>query len=231
MCVMRTLFSERSVLSAERQLLVALHQTTSGKPFEDIILDEYNKVVSAEARVLYLDVCTLHRFKVGIRAGLLSRVSGITLNSFQDRLFKPLEHVVRVYYDPSSRDYAYRTRHSVIADCVFRNVLADQEKRANQIVRIVRNMNVDYESDKIAFEQLIRGRELAELFSDRVMADRIFEAALMANADISHVEHQRAVFELHHPEVVHLDHCERWERPCKNRIIIIRRFYTLKQWL
>ena len=187
------------ILSAERQLLVALHEATAGKSFEEIVLDEYNKIVPLEAQTLYLDVCTLHRFKVGLRAGLLSRVSGITFNYFRDRLFKPLEHLVQVYSDTLSRDYAYRTRHPVIADMVFRHVLQDHEKRANQVIRIVRSMNVDYESDNVAFEQLVRGRDLADLFADRVLADRIFEAALEASASVSHVEHQRAVFELHHP--------------------------------
>jgi hypothetical protein len=186
-------------LSAERQLLVALHEATMGTPFQDIVVDEYQKVVPLEAQALYLDVCTLHRFRVGIRAGLLSRVSGITFNYFSDRLLGPLEHVVKVYFDPSSRDYAYRTRHPVIADMVFRSVLFEQEKRASQIIRIVRSMNVNYESDALAFEQLVRGRDLAELFDDRVMADRIFEAALAGSASVSHVEHQRAIFELNHP--------------------------------
>lgn len=186
-------------LSAERQLLVALHEATMGTPFRDIVVDEYRKVVPLEAQALYLDVCTLHRFRVGVRAGLLSRVSGITFNYFKTRLLNPLEHVVKVYFDASSRDYAYRTRHPVIADMVFRSVLSDQEKRANQIIRIVRSMNVNYESDSIAFEQLIKGRDLAELFDDRVMADRIFEAALAGSGSVSHVEHQRAIFELNHP--------------------------------
>jgi len=186
-------------LTAQRQLLVALHEATSGLPFEQIVLDEYNNIVPEEAKVLYKDVCTLHRFKVGVRAGLLSRVSGITFSYFSRKLLKPLEHVLFVYMDRRSRDYAYRTRHAIIADLVFRQILNDPEARANQLVRIVSCMNVDYSSDQIAFEQLIRGRELAELFSDRMYADRIFEAARRAKANPSHIEHQRAVFELRHP--------------------------------
>ncbi len=186
-------------LSAERQLLVALHEAISGgKPFEEIVLDEYDRLVPIEAKVLYLDVCTLHKFRVGVRAGLISRVSGITLESFRDRLLRPLEHVVSVYMDPSSRDYAYRTRHPVIADIIFRSALRSAAERSDQLVRIIRRMNVDYESDHIAFGELIRGRDLAELFDDRGYADRVFAAGLEARANVSHVEHQRAIFELNH---------------------------------
>lgn len=185
-------------LTADRQLLVALHEATSGEKFETIVFDEYKKVVPREAQILYLDVCTLHRFGVGVRAGLLSRVSGITMPQFEREFFKPLEHLVRTYYDVSSRDYAYKTRHSLIADFVFKQTLSEQEDRANQIVRIIKFMNVDYESDQIAFDQLIRGKDLAELFSEWGLGDRIFEAALSGTGNPAHIHHQRALFELNH---------------------------------
>lgn len=190
---------EHFVLSANRQLLVALHEATSGKPFEEIVLDEYKKLIPNEAQVFYKDICTLHRFDVGVRAGLVSRVSGVTFSYFDKYLLKPLEHVVHVYTDAASRDYAYRTRHPLVADWVFRQIFENQDERSNQIVRIIGAMNTEYESDSKAFNQLIRGRELAELFSDRVLADRIFEAAGKSGASPGHVEHQRAVFELNHP--------------------------------
>ena len=185
-------------LTAQRQLLVALHEATLGKTFEEIVLDEYTNLIPAEAQSLYLDVATFHRFRVPLRAGLVSRVSGINLEYFQTRLFGPLEHVVKVVYDWRSRDFAYETRHPVIADLVCQQVLQDPAERADQVVRLVRLMNVDYQSDQVAFENLIRGRDLARLFDDRVFADRIFQAAAEAAANESHIAHQRAVFELNH---------------------------------
>jgi tetratricopeptide (TPR) repeat protein len=190
---------EHFKLTAERQLLVALHDISSEKPFEEIVLDEYRNVVPSEARILYLDVCTLHRLGIGVRAGLISRVSGITFEYFQRDFFKPLEHVVRTYFDHSSRDNMYRSRHSLVADIVFRRALPDPTERVSQIIRIIRNMDVDYSSDETAFRQMIRGRMLADLFDNKSMAHQIFEAARQSGAPISQVEHQLAVFELHHP--------------------------------
>ena len=46
---------------AERQLLVALHEATLGKPFEVIVHDEYLRIVPETARQLYLDICTMHQ--------------------------------------------------------------------------------------------------------------------------------------------------------------------------
>jgi hypothetical protein len=63
--------------SAERQLLVALHEATLGIPFEEIVVDEFLRIEPAVARSLYLDICALHQFGAPVRAGLLSRASGI----------------------------------------------------------------------------------------------------------------------------------------------------------
>ena len=185
--------------TADRQLLVALHEATTGKSFEEIVFDEFLNVVPREAQSLYLDVCTFHRLNVPLRAGLVSRVSGITLEYFRSQLFSPLEHVVQVVFDRLSRDYAYQSRHPVIADLVFQQTLAEPERRADQIVRLIGCMNVDFQSDQVAFANLISGRELTELFDDRVLVDRIFQAASNATANVAHVEHQRAVFEINHP--------------------------------
>ncbi len=59
---------------ADKQLLVALYEATQGRPLEDILLEEYNRVLLTEAQELYLLVCTLNRFRVPVRASLVHRV-------------------------------------------------------------------------------------------------------------------------------------------------------------
>jgi cytochrome c-type biogenesis protein CcmH/NrfG len=184
---------------SDRQLLVALHEATTGKPFEEIVLDEYERVTPPTAKVLYLDICTLHRLGVPVRAGLVSRVSGITFDIFQREFFKPLEHVVFTHLDSASRDHVYRTRHPTIAEFVFGQALPDPIERAAQITRIVRHMDVDYDSDSEAFGKLVRGKTLADLFADKGIVAGIFRAALESGASPSFIDHQRAVFELNHP--------------------------------
>lgn len=187
-------------LSAERQLLVALHDISSEKPFEEIVLDEYRNITPAEARILYLDVCTLHRLGVGVRAGLISRISGITFEYFNRDFFRPLEHVVRTYFDYSTRDNMYRSRHRLIAEIVFREALPEAAERAAQITRLIRSMDVDYASDQAAFREMIKGRTLADLFANKRLALQIFDAAEESGASLSYIEHQRAVFETQHPQ-------------------------------
>lgn len=185
-------------LSAERQLLVALHEVTSGKSFEEIIIDEYRKINSREAQLLYLDICSIHRFGYNVRAGLISRISEIGFHQFQERLFKPLEHVIKVVHDARTRDYAYTSRHELISQIVFEQSLSNPHDKANQILRIVGSLNLDYSSDNDCFQQLLKGRSLAESFTDKGLVYQIYEAAEVDGANVGYLYHQKAVFELNH---------------------------------
>lgn len=186
-------------LSAERQLLVALHETTNRKPFQEIIADEYEKIIPAEAKQLYLDICTLHKFGVGVRAGLISRVSGIEFDHFQNRLIRPLEHVVSIYEDSQSRDFMYRSRHQIISSIVFDRAFKSSSEKSAQIIRMLNQMNLAYSSDSKAFKELVKGRSLAETFPEKQLCENIFEAAKSAGATASYLSHQRALLELNHP--------------------------------
>lgn len=183
----------------DRQLLVALHEVTSGKPLREIVLSEFKNILPPAAQVLYLDICTLHRLGVMVRAGLISRLSGIRFETFKERFLAPLDRVVSVLHDWQSRDFVYKARHRDIAQIVFEEVLRNPEDRANQIARIVGSLNTEYESDNRAASTLLKGKQLANEFSDRSLVERIFAAAGHAGLDKAFVLQQRAVFELTHP--------------------------------
>lgn len=190
---------ERLMSVHDRNLLVALHEATGGKPLREIVLSEYRNILPPAAQLLYLDICTLHRLGVMVRAGLISRLSGITFEVFGDRFLAPLERVVSVLSDWQSRDYVYKARHRDIAEIVFEEVLRAPEDRANQVARIVGCLNTEFESDDRAASTLLKGKLLANEFSDRSLADRIFAAGGHAGVDKTFMLQQRAVFELAHP--------------------------------
>lgn len=181
------------------QLLVALHEATEGKTFEEIILDEYENISPIEAKVAYLDVCSLHRFDIGVRAGLLSRIEGVNFNDFYKRLMAPLENIVSVNYDYKVGDYVYKSRHQNIADIVFSKTLLSAEEKSQQIIKIIRYLNVSYSSDNFAISQMIKGRFLAEEFTNKSLVNSIFNVAEDSGIHPGVVYHQKAVFELHHP--------------------------------
>ena len=184
---------------AQSQLLVALHEATLGRPFEEIVKDEFDRIIPIEAKRLYLDVCTLNRLGVPVRAGLISRVSGIRFHEFRERFLKPLEHVVSSRFDRYVGDRMYSARHQHIADLVFQLALPDGESRYEQILRIMHGMNVLYTSDYDAFRSLIRGRTVGELFGSLELGRRLYEHAERIVYRDAHLLQQRAVFEMTHP--------------------------------
>ena len=72
---------------AGRQLLVALHEATLAKPFEDIIADEYEEIQPELARLMYLGVSFLNQFGVPVRAGLINRLYNVGFVDFSEQFF------------------------------------------------------------------------------------------------------------------------------------------------
>ncbi|MBA5871794.1 MAG: hypothetical protein GDA68_17640 [Nitrospira sp. CR2.1] len=188
----REAFAER----AGRQLLVALHEATLGRRFEDIIEDEYYHIVPVEAQQLYLTICTLNRLNAPVRAGIVSRVHGIAFNDFKERFFGPLEHVVIAQKDHITKDYVYTARHPHIAEIVFERILRQQDDRYDVYIRCLRELNIDYSSDRRAFRSMVRARTLLELFPSQELAIKVFEKAFVVAGEDPYLLHQRGIYEM-----------------------------------
>ncbi len=183
---------------AGRQLLVALHEATSGRRFEEILHDEYSRLTPNMAKTLYLSICFLNQFNVPVRAGLVSRRFGITFEQFKDRFFAPLEEVVITINRKGVEDYCYAARHSHVAEIVVRNELASADDLYNEYIASLQELNVGFTSDKQAFQKLLQGKRLAEQFADSSLVQRIFEVAQEAwGSDDAYLFQQMALFEMH----------------------------------
>ncbi len=183
---------------AERQLLVALHQLTQGKPFEEVLRLEHQRISPEQARRLYLDVATMHQFSVSARAGTISRISGITFSDYQEKFFDPLQNIIRAEMDQYSRDYRYRTRHARVAQIVFTQACPSDDEKADQFCRLIAGLDFGYSSDSRALEQITKGRTLSGIFNERGTGTRIYEAAIAVAPNQAFLYQQWALFELHH---------------------------------
>lgn len=184
---------------ANRQLLVALHVLTRGLPFEKIILSEFEAIQPEEARRLYLDIATMNQFNVPVRAGTVSRASGIDFRDYQDKFFLPLKDIISTAVDPYTQDYVYRTRHPLVAEIVFRQVCRDDALRAEQFIHLIGGFDVGYSSDARALEGICRGRSLTDAFSEVEHARSIYRAAVDAAPKLPYLNQQWAIFESTHP--------------------------------
>jgi hypothetical protein len=181
---------------ADRQLLVALYEATHGKPLEELLVDEYHRIMLSEAQELYLLVCTLNRFNVTVRAGLVQRVMGLRFNDFEKRFLGPLSGLVFAELDPRSRDYAYRARHPHIADIVFRRVLDTQTKQSEQYIRVIEGINPSYASDNAAMRKMLSARNLRDLTGSLPERRRILKVAERVVGEDVFILQQQAILEM-----------------------------------
>jgi tetratricopeptide (TPR) repeat protein len=179
-----------------RQLLVALHEATLGKPFEEIILDEYRNIQPLAAQQLYLTVCFLNRFDAPVRAGVISRLHNIPFDLFKERFLGPLEQVVIHAFLREDDDYVYRARHPHIAEIVFRQAALSTQEKYHLYTQCLTALNVDYKSDRDVFGKLIRARSLIEMFPNYQDVKSIFQYAIKSVPDDAFPFHQLAVYEM-----------------------------------
>lgn len=184
---------------AGRQLLVALHEATAGRPFEDIVYDEYCTIPSPRARALYLTVCVLNRLGTPVRAGLISRLHGIPIGEFQERFFRPLDRVVYTMEHAGIRDFVYEARHPRVAELVYERALADSEERFDEYVRILRGLDVDYSTDRDSLVLLMKGRQVRNEFPDVAMARQLYDIAAEVAPGEAALFQQRAIYEMTSP--------------------------------
>lgn len=179
-----------------RELLVALHEATMGKPFEDIIFNEYESIRDEDAKSMYLSISILHRLGAQTRAGLISRTNKITFTDFETRLFKPLESIVFSKRNYHINDYVYLTRHQYIAEIIFERVLTKVSDRHDQYMKILSCLDVDYESDRHAFISMINARKLLQIFKDPMLIREIYNLANTRDPDNAKLLQQEAIFEM-----------------------------------
>ncbi len=179
-----------------RQLLVALHEATLGKPFSDIILDEYNSITNESAKKVYLTICVLHRLNVEVRAGFISRVHNIAFDEFETCIFKPLESIIYSIYSRKTGDINYVARHPHIANEVFERVLIDQDDKYDQLEKILLTLDLDYSSDYKAFRGLIKAAAIRDMFPNDDNSEKLYFSLEESYRNSDYYWQQRAIFEM-----------------------------------
>ena len=190
----------RAFAEADRHLLVALHEVTHGKPFEEIVIDECRSLTPQKAQQIYLDICTLNQFGAPVRAGVINRISGIPFTVYEREFFSPLQGVVLTQSNRYSGDYEYKSRHPRVASLVFKQAFPEDKDRVSQLERIVGCLDEGYDADRDAITGLIKARNLITLMTDVEQGRHVYDCMQELLGNRWYVLHQRANFELNHKQ-------------------------------
>ncbi len=182
--------------TADKQLIVALHEATSGLPFRDIVYNEYSNIQPEQAKNIYLTICALNRLDVPVRAGLIRRVHGVSFKDFEKKFFDPLEAVVYTERYTPAHDFAYRARHPWVAEVVFERALPTDRERHDLYLQIISALDIGYDIDRKAYRGLIRARDLLELISDPLLVRSIYDATQKLVSEDPYHHQQLAIYEM-----------------------------------
>ncbi|WP_460645917.1 P-loop NTPase [Leclercia adecarboxylata] len=181
---------------AGRQILVALYEVTMGKSFEDIVFDEYNNIEPEQARLIYRTICALNRLGVPVRTGIIHRIFGVPFEIFKQKFFSPLENIVQVINSSNNDDYAYQARHPLIAEFVFARTMLNEVDKEDLYFDLIGSLDIGYSSDKKAYREIIKAKNLMALFNDPLIVRRIYDAARQIGEFDDYYHQQIAIFEM-----------------------------------
>jgi len=190
--IQRIEFEER----AGRDLLVALYEATQGKSFQEIVTDEYHSIPDERAKEMYLTVCLMHSLGSFTRAGLLSRIHGVSFSEFEDLFFLPLENLIYSRRDYYINDNVYETRHRLIAEFVVSSILSNEQIKYDEYIKIISEIDIDYDSDMNAFFYITNAKKLLKNFRDPSKIRRLYKVAHKKSFNDAKLHQQEAIFEM-----------------------------------
>jgi len=199
----RSIFKEK----AHKQLLVAMREATEGDDFDRIIQNEYEDIPSELGRKTYLNICSLHRLGVPLRAGLLKRLSGVSFEDFKEKLLDPCERVIVTEYDDVIQTNLFRARHPHIAEIVCKHALTDGERIAESYMDILNKMDLGYNSDLYSFRELVRAGHIVDAMPSISYRRTFYDRALSLSGKDAFVYQQYGIMELRYNQ---LDRAEKY---------------------
>lgn len=169
---------------AEKELLVALRELTSGTRFDDIVTDEYEKIPSDLGKQAYSYVAAVGQVDLYIRYNTLQRLLQCDYQELADAVFKQTEDVLLsselVGKSRHTLGYKLRVRHPIIASIVFAQSAQTDQEKYRILNSIITNLDPGYPEDKSLLNELVRRRDLVRTFShddfQRAIYDRLSEA-------------------------------------------------------
>lgn len=148
---------------AQKQLLVALREATEGDDFDRIVVDEFERIPTDEAKQAYLYVAALHRFGLFTRAPVLHRALQVPLADLGRRVFDPATKIIVAEELGRDSEPFYRTRHPLIAEIVFDRRVGSESERLSFYLALIRQLDLGYRSDADTYRRLSRSLNKALL--------------------------------------------------------------------
>lgn len=198
---------------ADKELLVALREMTTGSRFDKIIKNEYEKIPGLLAKKAYAFVSALSQIDLYIREATLLRLLKCEVQELWTTVFKPTEGIL-ISNQVTGRSrhttgYRIRTRHPVIASIVFASAAPGDEEKLSVINAILSMMDIGYKEDRELLNQIIQRKELVKTLSSVESQRNVYDNLERIVPNNPYVFQHRSILERelgHHEEALRCAH-------------------------
>ena len=178
--------------SYEKELLVALREATEGLGFDAIIEDEFRNIKVDKAQLLYLLICGFYQHGTYVRDGILADILATPLRDLYTETEDALSGVVIFECIHEAKGiYAARARHRTIAEIVWERC-GDPSNSEDLLLKAIEHLNLNYSSDKYAFEKLYRSDRTIDKIQSLEGRIQFYERACQKDPDSPYVRQHYA---------------------------------------
>ncbi len=170
-----------------KELLVTLREATEDRGFDAILEDEFRGIADELSQRLYLMVCSFYQHEAYVRDSLLADLLGVSIEGLYSKTAAPTEGVV-IYdcIDEARGRYGARARHRTIATVVW-DRCGDHGEKEQILNAVLSQLNLNYGSDKEAFERFIRADRVIDSIRTLESKVRFFETACRKDPESPYV--------------------------------------------
>ena len=169
---------------ADKELLVALREITSGDLFDNIVADEFARIPSELGKEAYKYVAAVGQVDLYIRYNTLEHLLGCGYRQLVEAVFPQTEGVLLssefVGRSRHTIGFKLRVRHPVIASIVFAASAPTDKAKYDILNSVIANLDPGFPEDRSLLHELVRRRELVGTFArpeyQRAIYDRLAEA-------------------------------------------------------
>ncbi len=175
-----------------KELLVTMREATEDTRFDAILESEFRKIGDALSQHLYLAVCAFSQHGAYARDSLLAELLKCPFAELHSATGPATDGVVMYdCIDETRGVYGARARHRIIAAIVWERC-GDQAEKERLLQTSLSLLNLNYGSDKSAFEQFIRSDRIVEVLQTLEGKIRFFEAACQKDPESPYVRQHYA---------------------------------------
>lgn len=185
---------------ADRELIVAMRETTMALNFEEIIANEYTSIRGDMAKNVYLHLCFINQFRYKMPLSLLLRVLEVDINDLSDQVFKYTKDIIFSDDEESSCDILLSARHAVIAEIVSKLYFTDNIKKIGFLKKIFKEYIPSNPLEVSLVKKLYHHTTIAAMFIDPVVGASCYDQLIIEVPDDYYLLQQKSLFLVNYTE-------------------------------